>query len=91
MRNPAHNKREVIRPVKVSRQNMRTIPEIDALRKEAGLTRKALYERAAVHHSTYGRNLRRTKGSPLASTVQRLDRALDALTAERAQYAEAAE
>lgn len=67
---------------------MRTFDEIERERRAAGITRKALYEAAEVHHSTYGRNAKGETGSPLASTVAKLDRALTGLIAKASEPAE---
>lgn len=61
---------------------MRSLSEIDAARQAAGMTKKRLYMRAGIHHSTYARNLRGER-KPNLSTLERLDGALDALLAER--------
>lgn len=56
-----------------------SIQEIDQARAAAELTRKALYEAAGIHHSTYGRNIT-GKTQPNTKTLEALQAALDRLT-----------
>lgn len=60
---------------------MLTFEEIDAKRAEAGLTRKALYEKAGLHSSTWRRTATR-KTQPNTRTLQKLTTALDQLVRE---------
>ena len=57
---------------------MRTIDEIERLRKEARVTRTELCRRAGVHLSTYGR-ITRLEVSPTVRTLSAIDRALNAI------------
>lgn len=57
---------------------MRTFDQIEALRSEHQITRKALYERAGVHKETWRRTAT-GKTQPNVATLQRLSTALDEL------------
>ncbi|RWN20377.1 MAG: XRE family transcriptional regulator [Mesorhizobium sp.] len=60
---------------------MMSFQEIDRRRIAAGLTRKALYERAGVDGETW-RRLSKGKNLPNTGTLIKLTSALDALVAE---------
>jgi len=60
---------------------MMTFQEIDRRRIAAGLTRKALYERAGVDGETW-RRLSKGTNLPNTGTLIKLTSALDALVAE---------
>ena len=63
---------------------MRTFPDIDALRRKHKLTRKAVYDLAGVNGETW-RRLARGSNQPVLRTLEKLNTALDALIAEKAQ------
>ncbi len=62
-------------------QAMTDFEEIDALRAEHGLTRKAVYSRAGVNAETW-RRLARGANEPNLRTLRKLSDALDALIRE---------
>lgn len=62
---------------------MNDFASIEARRQAAGITRKALYERASVHKETW-RRLINGRNLPNLSTLQRLTAALEELEGERA-------
>lgn len=61
---------------------MQTFQEIDTAREAAGLTRKALYERAGLHKETWRRTAA-GKTEPNLRTLRKLKDALDELIAEK--------
>jgi predicted transcriptional regulator len=62
---------------------MNDVAEIDARRAAAGITRKALYERAQVHKETWRRTIK-GKTSPNTRTLVQLEKALAELVREKA-------
>lgn len=66
-----------------SRSNgMRTFGEIDALRRQHGLTKRAVYVRAEVDGETW-RRIERRMNEPNVATLRRLSQAVDVLIAEQ--------
>lgn len=71
------NRTEVIRG-----QAMTSFEDIDARRRAAGLTRRAVYTRARVNGETW-RRLSRSINEPNLRTLKRLTEALEQLIGER--------
>lgn len=63
---------------------MNSFQQIDLKRRQAGLTRKAVYERAGVDGETY-RRTEKGKTLPNTRTLQKLQTAIDALIKERVE------
>lgn len=63
---------------------MNSFQQIDLKRRAAGLTRKAVYERAGVDGETY-RRTEKGKTSPNSRTLHKLQAAVESLIDERVQ------
>lgn len=61
---------------------MKSFEEIESIRRRAGLTRKALYERAGLHKETWRRTVRGDT-APNIRTLEKLTGALDELVKEK--------